>query len=328
MHDNTLVVSIFNRAVNGIIYLYVMMRILVYLLFLISVAMAAGGTVISSKLRSRHHNEIMSNLLYFQVFIFAFGFYGIWGQVIIKAFLGSLVNEELISKICDISSLLGLPFLVFALLMLIRFSMEVSGRKEGRWFLIVFLLLNFLLLIMLGYYISTREKNTGKILSTFYIIMNFVYCLVSAALILRKEKSGALLNYYDRKIIATTLVLFMMLQCISLYLYSEKPFAGLFFILTFFVGNAFLPVYLNYCTFLQVFEEDQQVNLSLDEFCKKYDVSPRETDIIREICNGLSNKEISEKLFISLQTVKDHTHRIYTKTNARNRVQLINMIKG
>jgi DNA-binding NarL/FixJ family response regulator len=56
-------------------------------------------------------------------------------------------------------------------------------------------------------------------------------------------------------------------------------------------------------------------------------VSPRETDIIREICNGLSNKEISDKLFISLQTVKDHTHRIYIKTNVRSRVQLINLVR-
>jgi len=66
---------------------------------------------------------------------------------------------------------------------------------------------------------------------------------------------------------------------------------------------------------------------SFEDFCKKYEVSPRESDIIREICNGLSNKEISEKLFISLQTVKDHTHRIYIKTNVKSRVQLINLVK-
>ncbi len=68
-------------------------------------------------------------------------------------------------------------------------------------------------------------------------------------------------------------------------------------------------------------------NLSFEEFCRKYEVSPRESEIIWEICNGLSNKEISEKLFISLQTVKDHTHRIYIKTNVKSRVQLINLVK-
>jgi DNA-binding NarL/FixJ family response regulator len=49
--------------------------------------------------------------------------------------------------------------------------------------------------------------------------------------------------------------------------------------------------------------------------------------VIMEICNGLSNKEISDRLYISLQTVKDHTHHIYIKTNVRSRVQLINLVK-
>ena len=72
---------------------------------------------------------------------------------------------------------------------------------------------------------------------------------------------------------------------------------------------------------------DSEIILSLEDFCRKYDISPRETDIVREICNGLSNKEISDKLFISLQTVKDHTHRIYIKANVRSRVQLITLVK-
>ncbi|MCX6302416.1 MAG: LuxR C-terminal-related transcriptional regulator, partial [Bacteroidia bacterium] len=88
-----------------------------------------------------------------------------------------------------------------------------------------------------------------------------------------------------------------------------------------------LPVYFTYGTMVSAFTEEPGKELSFDDFCRKYDVSPRETDIIREICNGLSNKEIADKLFISLQTVKDHTHRIYIKTNVRSRVQLINLVK-
>jgi DNA-binding NarL/FixJ family response regulator len=68
-------------------------------------------------------------------------------------------------------------------------------------------------------------------------------------------------------------------------------------------------------------------DLSFEDFCRKFEVSPRESEIIREICNGLSNKEISDNLFISLQTVKDHTHRIYIKTNVRSRSQLMNLVK-
>ena len=119
----------------------------------------------------------------------------------------------------------------------------------------------------------------------------------------------------------------MILQCVPLLFYNSQPYIAIIFTLTFFAGNTFLPVYLNYGTLFTVFSSGEGKNISLEEFCKKYEVSPRETDIVREICNGLSNKEISEKLFISLQTVKDHTHRIYTKTNVKSRVQLIYLVK-
>jgi len=102
---------------------------------------------------------------------------------------------------------------------------------------------------------------------------------------------------------------------------------AIIFTFAFFAGNTFLPIYLNYGTIFTVFSSETDKNVSFEDFCKKFEVSPRETDIVREICNGLSNKEISEKLFISLQTVKDHTHRIYIKTNVKSRVQLIYILK-
>ena len=40
----------------------------------------------------------------------------------------------------------------------------------------------------------------------------------------------------------------------------------------------------------------------------------------------MSNQEISDSLYISLQTVKDHVHRIFTKTGVKNRVQLTNLV--
>jgi DNA-binding NarL/FixJ family response regulator len=109
-------------------------------------------------------------------------------------------------------------------------------------------------------------------------------------------------------------------------LYHDQAWIAFIYILLFFTGNTFIPVYFTYGAQTVKQEQVEIINLSFEDFCRKYDISPRERDIIREICNGLSNKEISEKLFISLQTVKDHTHRIYMKVNIRNRVQLINIL--
>ena len=53
----------------------------------------------------------------------------------------------------------------------------------------------------------------------------------------------------------------------------------------------------------------------------------RELDILGLMADGLSNQEIADKLFISLQTVKDHTSRIYSKTNVKNRMQLMTLVR-
>ncbi|OHD56360.1 MAG: hypothetical protein A2Y33_12190 [Spirochaetes bacterium GWF1_51_8] len=53
-------------------------------------------------------------------------------------------------------------------------------------------------------------------------------------------------------------------------------------------------------------------------------VSQRESEIMRLIAAGKSNKEICQTLYISLPTVKTHIYNIYRKLSVRNRVELIN----
>lgn len=305
-----------------------MLHFLGYLIFILSVALAAGGVVLSSRLRNKYHHEIFSTLFYYQVFIYTFGFYGIWGQAVIKAFLSTYISAELLARFSDIAILLGLPFLVFAWLMIIKFSLTISGRNAGNLLVFFFLLVNFSIIIIVGYFIAkTNELKPVSLIKNYFVFMNFLYSTLASLLILFPGKGRSVIHSYDRKIIATAILLVMVLQCTPLLFYVAQPFLAIIFIFTFFAGNTFLPVYLNYGTLLSVFLTETVKDLSFEEFCEKFEVSPRETDIVREICNGLSNKEISDRLFISLQTVKDHTHRIYIKTNVKSRVQLINLVK-
>ncbi len=48
-------------------------------------------------------------------------------------------------------------------------------------------------------------------------------------------------------------------------------------------------------------------------------LSPRERQVAALLADGLSNKQIARRLFISLATVKDHVHRILVKTGLSNR---------
>jgi DNA-binding NarL/FixJ family response regulator len=50
-------------------------------------------------------------------------------------------------------------------------------------------------------------------------------------------------------------------------------------------------------------------------------LSQRETEILQSVTNGLSNKEIANKLGISQQTVKNHMTSILRKLNVEDRTQ-------
>jgi DNA-binding CsgD family transcriptional regulator len=60
---------------------------------------------------------------------------------------------------------------------------------------------------------------------------------------------------------------------------------------------------------------------------EKYRITEREKDIILIVSKGFSNKELCDKLFISMASVKTHIRNIYEKTGARNRVELLNLFK-
>ena len=56
-------------------------------------------------------------------------------------------------------------------------------------------------------------------------------------------------------------------------------------------------------------------------------LSRREQEIFNALLSGISNKEIAEKYFISINTVKTHTKQIYHKLGLRNRIDLISKFK-
>ena len=52
-------------------------------------------------------------------------------------------------------------------------------------------------------------------------------------------------------------------------------------------------------------------------------LSQRELEILQRIAQGLSNREISERLFLALDTVKGHNRRIFGKLQVRSRTEAI-----
>ena len=57
-------------------------------------------------------------------------------------------------------------------------------------------------------------------------------------------------------------------------------------------------------------------------------LTPRELEILSLIAQGLSNREIADKLFVSENTVKTHSSRLFGKLGAKRRTQAVQLGKS
>ncbi len=56
-------------------------------------------------------------------------------------------------------------------------------------------------------------------------------------------------------------------------------------------------------------------------------VTPRELEILQLIAEGLSNKEIADRVHVTENTVKTHSSRVFNKLGARRRTQAVQLGK-
>ncbi|MCP5026896.1 MAG: helix-turn-helix transcriptional regulator, partial [Actinomycetia bacterium] len=55
-------------------------------------------------------------------------------------------------------------------------------------------------------------------------------------------------------------------------------------------------------------------------------LTAREREVAREVADGLTNREIAERLFISIRTVTSHLDHIYTKLSIGSRAELVALL--
>ena len=79
-------------------------------------------------------------------------------------------------------------------------------------------------------------------------------------------------------------------------------------------GQSIISPYLVNLT-LDLKEKDESASTTGVE------LTEREREILKWITDGKSNKEISDSLFVSVETVKSHVKNLYKKLNVKNRVE-------
>jgi len=64
-----------------------------------------------------------------------------------------------------------------------------------------------------------------------------------------------------------------------------------------------------------------------EERLRQLSITRRELEILELIAKGMSNREIAEKLFVSENTVKTHSSRLFDKLSAKRRTQAVQLGK-
>ena len=57
-------------------------------------------------------------------------------------------------------------------------------------------------------------------------------------------------------------------------------------------------------------------------------ITPRELEVLEWMARGLSNQEIADRMFVSLNTVKTHASNVFAKLGAQRRTQAIQQAKA
>ena len=309
-------------------------------LILLFVPLVAGAIAIffAFQLMRRFKLAFVGSYFYYLIFLYIFGAYSLIGSGVLEhLFTYMEAEQETIHSARLFAILLGIPLLILSKYMLLRSITELFSRKVWLSFTVVYFILSAALFAIYGVFVIrlTRfDLGEYQVLVTVqrWVFSGFLVGIYALGFLLSMLLSRKLVQHERSfsRVFGSWYLLFMVLACTS-FLLSELheivPFIFIFFFLSWhLIPILFLSLYLEkYHGETASVHEDFEVLLL--SFSEKYEISKREREVIQLICKGLSNQEISDALFISLQTVKDHIHHIFVKTGVKNRVQLTNLIR-
>lgn len=309
-------------------------------LTLLFLALLAGSVSVflAFQMQKQFKNSFASSYFYFVLFIFIFGSYSLAGSGMLKHFLTRMNAEATVIQSAQLYAIfLGIPFLVLAFYMYMKSIRELFGKALPRIFTPLYFFVLILAFCTYGFLmIRLTRFETGSYFVlyryqswAFAAILLLVFSLSFLDIIRLTQKSDRF-SRSNIRAIGGFYLLYGILSVLLLSLYKIHP-AFHYFLLIVFLAWHLIPIFL-----MNIYlEKSKQVeavsgkdfDTKLQDFASINDISKRELDVIRLICAGFSNQEIAEALFISLQTVKDHNHRIFVKSGVKNRVQLSNMIR-
>jgi len=299
----------------------------IIIIIIISLVAGVYGVILLAAIRKKYQFEFLNSFFYYHLLIIIFGVYGILGNLIVQQILLKFeLKTSIIETIAHFFPFLGVPFVLAAWYMLLKFSAEIINRKVSQYVAISYFLITTLAFLLYGWFIQKLPGDnyaslTQKVIVVFYTIELLINTYVVIILVIHSLKSK---TRHRKKFVfrfAIILASLVVLRSASMHFANYNIIIGLYFILLFFAGNLSLIMLSQVHLSMHGSDYEQKTDAAQD-LIEKYHISKREKQIIEEICKGKTNQQIADDLFITLQTVKDHTHNIFKKVKVKNRVQL------
>ena len=308
---------------------------------LIIIPLVAGAIAIffAFQLMRKYKAAFVNSYFFYLVFLYIFGVYSLIGSGVLEhLFIRMGTDPDTIRSARLFTIMLGIPILVLSKYMILRSMAELFSRRVWAVFSIIYFIVSAAAFILYAVFVVRLTRfGTGdyQLLVSiqrwlFAGLMIFIYTTVFVMSFWLSRSQVQYERSFSR-ILGSWYILFMVLVCPAFLfsgLHEIIPFIFVAILLSWhLIPILFLNIYLEkYHGQTALVEEDFEGQLLV--FAKKFEISKREREVVHLICKGLSNQEISDALYISLQTVKDHIHRIFIKTGVKNRVQLTNLIRA
>lgn len=299
------------------------------------IATAIAAILLGHQLINSFENKFLKSYFYYLIAFYAFAFYGIWSQLVVQYVLIDIqIEQKQLLAVVNFLPALGIPFLLVSWIMLLKVSLIINGssliKKEILMHLISILLIT---LSIVSFYFLAMNTGWWKSELLLYIeygflmIAELVYLILFIGIIAkgRSQSNGVNSKIY---LFANLFLVGFSVRVIVLITAALNSILLAPAVLLYFLSGIIPILFLRYFadSILQPIQATNGSKKDLDSLFERYQISKREREIISLICLGKSNQQIANELFISLQTVKDHNHRIYTKVGIKSRLQLVAII--
>ena len=306
--------------------------------FVLCLGLTAATLLVSRQLLSTYDSEFLRHHFYYLVAFHAFAFYGLWGQVLARGLLSLVaVDSAVIEVVAGFLPVLGVPFLFISWLMLLAMAFSMFGKAVRTVWLSLHAVAFLALLLAAWIAVTLLQADPALPVANLPFIeaatMIGVELLYFSAFAVIAWRLGADAEADKRRILlrfAALLLGAFAARSLLAALVLVDVRLGALALLAYFASNLPSLLYLraNGDRLFAPVKAEQATKAGVEHVLDRHGVTRRERQIVEKICLGKTNKQIAEELFISVQTVKDHTHRIYGKIGVGSRMQLVQLLNA